>query len=77
MLIPTVLSIAVLVLWSAVGLCNPCHCKEPEVRREWRALSADEKADWIRAVKVRLDTSPSLAVILKHYYAVVLVTTAP
>ena len=33
----------------------PSHgkpCVEPEVRREWRALSEKEKAEWISAVKV-------------------------
>jgi len=29
------------------------HCREPSVRREWRALSKEERADWISAVNVR------------------------
>ena len=29
-------------------------CSNPSVRREWRALSTDEKAEWIWAVKVRI-----------------------
>jgi hypothetical protein len=28
-------------------------CVEPAVRKEWRALSTGEKAEWIRAVNVR------------------------
>ena len=28
-------------------------CVEPAVRKEWRALSTEEKAEWIRAVNVR------------------------
>ena len=27
-------------------------CSDPSVRREWRALSVHEKAEWIEAVKV-------------------------
>lgn len=29
-------------------------CESPAVRKEWRALSHDEKAEWIAAVNVRL-----------------------
>jgi len=29
------------------------HCRNPSVRREWRSLSAHERAEWINAVKVR------------------------
>jgi len=32
---------------------NSKRCLKPEVRREWRALSVKERADWISAVKVR------------------------
>lgn len=28
-------------------------CQNPKVRREWRQLSADEQAEWIRAMNVR------------------------
>jgi hypothetical protein len=27
-------------------------CREPAVRKEWRALSTGEKAEWIRAINV-------------------------
>lgn len=36
------------------------RCAEPEVRREWRALSATEKAEFISAVKVIPDDASSL-----------------
>jgi len=29
------------------------RCLKPQVRREWRALSVEERAEWISAVKVR------------------------
>ena len=28
------------------------RCSNPSVRREWRAMSPDERAGWINAVKV-------------------------
>ncbi|KAF8477673.1 Di-copper centre-containing protein [Russula ochroleuca] len=63
MLPPTILSAALVVLWSAVGLCALSPCKNPQVRREWRAFSTDEKAEWIRAVKClsTLPHNPALA----------------
>ena len=30
------------------------RCLTPQIRREWRALSDEEKAEWIGAVKVSL-----------------------
>jgi hypothetical protein len=55
------LSLALAILWSIVCVfCSyvpsPSPCTTPEVRREWRAFSTEEKAEWIRAVKVRIDT---------------------
>ena len=35
------------------------QCDNPSVRREWRTLSADERAEWIDAVKVRTLRRPS------------------
>jgi hypothetical protein len=32
------------------------YCVTPQVRREWRALSDGEKAEWIGAVKVSLSS---------------------
>ena len=52
------LSLALAILWSTVCvLCSygPSPCTEPKVRREWRAFSTKEKAEWIRAIKVRID----------------------
>ena len=44
---------------------NPLHskrCAKPQVRREWRALSDEERTEWITAVKVnsllQFGTSP-------------------
>ena len=56
------LSIALVILWSTVYvLCSydPSYpCTKPTVRREWRAFSTEEKAEWIRAIEVSIDTSP-------------------
>jgi hypothetical protein len=38
------------ILVSAVAGNN--SCQEPKVRREWRALEPDERAEWIDAVNV-------------------------
>ncbi|KAI0248310.1 Di-copper centre-containing protein [Lactifluus subvellereus] len=53
MLVLRVFSVALVVLWSALGVsCSyqKCACTKPAVRREWRAFSTEEKEDWIRAV---------------------------
>jgi hypothetical protein len=47
--------------WSAVGkTCSydPCPCTKPVVRREWRAFSIEEKAEWICDVNVRMNSRP-------------------
>ena len=56
-----ILSLALAVLWSAVSVScsyNPCYCANPAVRKEWRAFSTEEKAEWIRAVNVRINSHP-------------------
>jgi len=56
-----ILLVALVVLWSAVGVsCSygPYRCTKPAVRREWRAFSSKEKAEWIRAVNVRINSCP-------------------
>ena len=30
------------------------HCKHPRVRREWRSISAAERASWVNAITVCL-----------------------
>jgi hypothetical protein len=53
------LSVALAILWSIVcAFCSddPCPCTKPTVRREWRAFRTEEKAEWIRAIKVCIDT---------------------
>ena len=35
----------------------PSACTKPSVRKEWRALEAQEKAAWIKAVNVHLERS--------------------
>jgi hypothetical protein len=30
------------------------HCTTPQVRKEWRCISPDERAAWLEAVKVFL-----------------------
>ena len=68
MLVYKLLSIALTFLWSALHVSSyeECSCTKPTVRREWRALSAEEKVEWIRAVNVRIDTRLALVVFLKH-----------
>ena len=60
MLIRKSLSLALVVLWSTVCVfCSydpSCSCTQPAVRREWRAFSTEEKAEWIRAIKVCMVT---------------------
>ena len=34
------------------GIAAQKSCQEPKVRREWRKLSPDERAEWIGAVNV-------------------------
>jgi tyrosinase len=53
--------VALAILWSAVVVsCSyvpyPSPCTEPTIRKEWRALSTEEKTEWIRAVNVRIVT---------------------
>lgn len=33
------------------------RCVEPQIRREWRTLSVDDKAEWVNAVKVPLPST--------------------
>ena len=64
------LSVALVIIWSAVGVsCSygKGSCTKPVVRKEWRAFRAEEKAEWIRAVNVRMRFSLALAVILTPY----------
>jgi hypothetical protein len=59
MLVYKLLSVALAFLLSALRVsCSyeECACTKPKVRREWRAFSRDEKAEWIRAINVRIDT---------------------
>ncbi|KAN0111160.1 hypothetical protein V8E52_008772 [Russula decolorans] len=54
MLVRKSLSVALAILWSTVCVfCSydPRPCTKPAVRREWRAFSTEEKAEWIRAIK--------------------------
>jgi hypothetical protein len=54
-------SIALAILGSTVGVSGSSEtrysCDKPAVRKEWRKLSTDEKAEWIRAVNVRMGCS--------------------
>jgi hypothetical protein len=76
-----VFSVALAVLWSAVVVsCSygpyPSPCTEPAVRKEWRAFSAEEKVEWIRAVNVRIDIPPILSSCSQNIRNPVLVKTA-
>ena len=48
---PAVAAVALLVQFVAADDSGPCS--NPSVRREWRDLPAQERADWMAAVKVR------------------------
>ncbi len=64
------LSVALVIIWSAVSVsCSygKGPCKKPAIRKEWRAFRTEEKAEWIRAVNVRVNIFPTLAVLLKRY----------
>ena len=70
MFVRKTLSVALAILWSAVVVsCSydpyPSPCTEPAIRKEWRAFNPEEKAEWIRAVNVCIDPSPTLVVLLK------------
>jgi hypothetical protein len=55
-----ILSVALAISRSVVGVScsyDPCPCTKPVIRREWRAFSTKEKAEWIRAVNVRMDST--------------------
>ena len=65
-----ILSVALAVLWSAVSVScfyDPRSCTNQAVRKEWRAFSTKEKAEWIRAVNVRMDSTLASIVLLKEY----------
>jgi hypothetical protein len=80
MFVYKILSVALAFLGSALRVScsssyDECPCTKPAVRREWRAFSTEEKAEWIRAIKVRIYTHLTSAVLLKHIRNSVLVTT--
>ncbi|KAH9974195.1 hypothetical protein BJV77DRAFT_968416 [Russula vinacea] len=57
MLVYNLLSVALAFLWSVQAVSSlyirtspSPTCTNPVVRREWRTISTDEKADWIRAM---------------------------
>jgi hypothetical protein len=65
-----ILSVALAVLWSAASVScsyDPYSCTHPAVRKEWRAFSTKEKAEWITAVDVRMDSTLASVVLLKEY----------
>jgi len=67
MLLLRFLSVSLAFLCSALcAFCSDkgCSCKKPAIRREWRTLSAHEKAQWIRAVNVCICHSLQIDVML-------------
>ena len=61
MLVLRIFSVALVVLWSALGVSCSYQkgpCIKPAIRREWRVFSTEEKAAWIRAVNVRTRHTP-------------------
>ena len=79
MLVYKLLSNALAFFSSALqmSLYEECSCTKPVIRREWRAFSTDEKAEWIRAINVRIDTRLRSDVLLMHARNLVLVTATP
>ena len=75
MLVYKLLSNALAFFSSALQMSSyeGCSCTKPAIRREWRAFSADEKAEWIRAINVRIDIRSD--VLLIHARNLVLVTS--
>ncbi len=68
------LSVALVIIWSAVGVsCSygKGPCTKPTVRKEWRAFTTMEKAEWIRSVNVRMRDLPRIGC---HSEAVILAT---
>ncbi|KAH9954003.1 Di-copper centre-containing protein [Russula dissimulans] len=58
MLIQGIFSVALAVLWSAVGVScsiDGYSCTKPVIRKEWRKLTTDQRAEWIRAVNCLSD----------------------
>ena len=61
MLIQGIFSVSLAVLWSVVGVScanDKCSCTKPAIRKEWRKLSTHARAEWIRAVNVRMPNFP-------------------
>ncbi|KAF8470979.1 Di-copper centre-containing protein [Russula ochroleuca] len=59
------LSVSLAFLWSVMAVscsCEKCYCTKPAIRREWRAFTTEEKAEWIRAINLPHDPvlSPSV-----------------
>ncbi len=57
MLVLRVLFVSLAIISSVVGGSSTHKkkdCTKPSVRKEWRAFSAKEKAEWIRSVNVRV-----------------------
>ncbi|KAK0455468.1 Di-copper centre-containing protein [Desarmillaria tabescens] len=51
LLMRTLVAFIILLLTLTVSAsARPSHCKHPAVRKEWRALSSRERAEWIAAV---------------------------
>ncbi|KAF8470986.1 Di-copper centre-containing protein [Russula ochroleuca] len=69
MFVYKLLSIALAFLWSALAVsCSyECPCIKPAIRREWRAFTTEEKAEWIRAVKC-LSQLPHDPALTPSYY---------
>ncbi|KAF8495783.1 Di-copper centre-containing protein [Russula emetica] len=65
MFVHRILSVALAIVWSALGVfCfyDPCPCTKPAVRKEWRTFSTEQKAEWIGAINClsKLPHDPAL-----------------
>lgn len=62
---PSIANIArfTLFIGTAVASVRAALCESPGIRREWRALSTNERAEWIEAVNVRFFSSISSVIL--------------
>lgn len=67
---PSIANVARFVLLCGAAVASvraATYCSNPGVRKEWRTLSTDERAEWIAAVNVRLYLSSLSYSKFKHH----------
>jgi len=61
------IALLVFITCFRVALAAKGECVQPTIRREWRTLSDDERAEWITAVKVHINVLPVCSVLPHHF----------